>query len=126
MTVLRPGQKSRENNRLVTWACALAVAIVAVVLRIPYCYESFWIDELHTAWAVWAEFDKVTDRAAAGNQTPLYFHGVWLWKAVFGPSEFALRMSSGNVGRGGTVSPGAEACHRAAVGWVDRRCDSDR
>ena len=94
MTVLRPGQKSRENNRLVTWACALAVAIVAVVLRIPYCYESFWIDELHTAWAVWAEFDKVTDRAAAGNQTPLYFHGVWLWKAVFGPSEFALRMSS--------------------------------
>ncbi len=70
------------------------VAIIAITLRAPSCYESFWLDELHSAWCAWDTLADVGGRANAGHQTPIYFLGLWFWKLIFGESEFALRMSS--------------------------------
>ena len=64
------------------------------MIRLPSLYESFWVDELHTAWSIWGDLGDVAPRAAKGNQTPLYFQLMWFWKAVVGESELALRMSS--------------------------------
>lgn len=75
-------------------AAVAAVFVAAVLIRLPACYESFWVDELHSAWAVWDGIDQVQPRAAAGNQTPVYFFGLWFWRQLVGRSEVALRMSS--------------------------------
>lgn len=63
-------------------------------VRVPSCYQSFWVDELHSAWCVWDAFGDVAPRARLGNQSSGYFAGLWCWKQVFGDSELALRMSS--------------------------------
>ncbi len=60
----------------------------------PSCYESFWLDELHSAWTIWGNLSDVAPRADAGHQSPLYFFALWFWKQPFGGSELALRMSS--------------------------------
>ncbi len=74
--------------------CAAAVFLLAVLIRLPSCCESFWLDELHTAWAIWGDLGDVAPRAEVGNQTPLYFQIMWVWKEVVGESEIALRGSS--------------------------------
>lgn len=78
------------------WLAIASVLVfsVAIVLRVPSCYESFWIDELHSAWAVWDSLSDVTPRAALGHQSPFYFVGLWFWKQAVGESELALRFSS--------------------------------
>ncbi len=80
----------------VRWVIAAAIIVfaIAAALRMPSCYESFWLDELHSAWTVWGELSDVAPRAEAGHQTPLYFVGLWYWKQIAGDSELALRMSS--------------------------------
>lgn len=80
-------------NRMTVFA-AVAVMLSAIGLRLSSCYESLWLDELHTAWCIWGNFGDVSSRAANGNQTPLYFQLMWFWKQVFGGSELALRLSS--------------------------------
>ena len=78
------------------WPAALATALVfsvAVALRLPSCHESLWADELHTAWVVWDGLPEVAPRARLGNQTPVYFWGLWVWRSAAGDSEFALRLS---------------------------------
>ena len=86
----------RSNLRCLwrTLVCAAGVFALAVAVRLPICYESFWVDELHTAWAIWGALDQVNPRASIGKQTPLYFYLMWFWKAVMGESEIALRLSS--------------------------------
>ncbi len=83
-----------KPSRVAVAVWALLVFALAVSLRVPSCYESFWLDELHTAWAIWGDFGEVSERAAVGNQTPLYFQLMWLWKQLAGESEVALRLSS--------------------------------
>ncbi len=61
-----------KPSRRVVAIWALAIFVLAVCLRVPSCYESFWLDELHTAWAIWGDLGAVSQRAEAGNQTPLY------------------------------------------------------
>ncbi|MDG2222750.1 MAG: hypothetical protein P8L85_15325 [Rubripirellula sp.] len=73
---------------------SIVVFGVAVMLRVPSCYESFWVDELHTAWVIWDAFGDVTPRAILGHQSPFYFVGMWAWKQLVGNSELALRLSS--------------------------------
>ncbi len=70
------------------------VALLAIAVRLPSCSESFWLDELHSAWSVWGRFDHVAARAAAGNQAPIYFWGLWIWRLIVGDSELVLRLSS--------------------------------
>ena len=73
---------------------ATAVFAIAIALRMPSCYESFWLDELHSAWTVWDDLSAVTSRAEAGHQSPLYYQGLWLWKQLAGSSELGMRLSS--------------------------------
>ena len=73
---------------------SLAVFCTAIILRVPSCYESFWIDELHSAWVVWDSLGDVTPRAKLGHQSPFYFVGLWFWKQIVGGGEVALRLSS--------------------------------
>ncbi|MEM9588242.1 MAG: hypothetical protein AAGA03_13250 [Planctomycetota bacterium] len=76
---------------------AIAAAIVAGIAtftRIGSCDESFWLDELHSSWVIADGIDQVASRAAAGNQTSLYFFTLWIWKQCFGDGEVAMRSSS--------------------------------
>ena len=86
--------KVTSDRHRPTLLWAMFVFALAFFIRLPSCYESFWVDELHTAWAIWSDFGDVSERAAQGNQTPLYFRLMWIWKACVGPSEVALRVSS--------------------------------
>ncbi|TWU26379.1 hypothetical protein Pla52o_02320 [Novipirellula galeiformis] len=71
-----------------------AIFVFACVLRIPASGESYWVDELHTAWAVNDAFVDVAPRAALGHQQSLYFQGLWCWKQLVGGGELAMRLSS--------------------------------
>ena len=66
-------------RRTVLWG---TLAIFAAALRWAACGESFWVDELHTAWCVDGSLDQVARRAAAGNQQPAFFAALWLWNAA--------------------------------------------
>ena len=86
------------NHHRVPNLTAISISLVifgaAIFLRAPSCYESLWVDELHSAWCVWGTFDQIVERAEVGHQTPIYFWGLWLWKQVVGQSELGLRFSS--------------------------------
>lgn len=70
------------------------MAILGAGLRSITLRESLWLDELHTSWAVKGSCSDVLDRAAEGNQTPVYFWLVWLLVRIVGHSEVVLRMIS--------------------------------
>ncbi|WP_182866311.1 hypothetical protein [Stieleria mannarensis] len=88
------GTEKGKIDRRAMWFAMLLVAGVALAFRLPSCRESFWLDELHSAWAVADRFSDVAPRAAAGNQTTGYFHLLWAWSALVGPGELPMRMSS--------------------------------
>lgn len=87
-----PESTSPRSWRFVVGVLFLFVFAAAIVVRLPTCYESFWLDELHSAWSVWGSLGEVMPRSAAGNQTPIYFWAMWLWKQMLGGSELSLRM----------------------------------
>jgi len=75
------------------------VLLVGVVLmvastRILQARESLWLDELHTAWVAAGTLASVAARAAAGNQSPLFFWSEWALVHLFGASEWTLRALS--------------------------------
>jgi hypothetical protein len=74
------------------------ILALAAVLRLRQAGESLWIDELHTSWAVSGRWSDVLPRAAMGNQSPLYYWGLWLVVQVFGQSELTLRLPSLGAG----------------------------
>ena len=85
---------SEGPSRRAIGIAVASVVVLAIALRLPSCGESFWVDELHSAWTVSDSLGQVSGRAAAGNQTPLYFWGLWFWKQIFGDGEITLRLSS--------------------------------
>ncbi len=89
---------------------SIVVFALAVALRLPWCLESFWVDELHSAWCVWDGLEAVALRAKMGHQSPFYFLGLWFWKQFIGDSELALRTSS--------VFAGAASCWVLTVGII--------
>ena len=86
----------REMPRSATKSCIslAAVTALAAVLRLRQIGESLWVDELHTSWCVQGGLSQVAERAAAGNQSPVYFYLVWGVTRLFGESEFTLRLPS--------------------------------
>lgn len=72
----------------------MAVAVLALCLRLPALHESLWVDELHTAWVVADGVEPIPVRSAMGNQSPLYFYCVWLSTQIFGTKEWSLRLPS--------------------------------
>jgi mannosyltransferase len=83
----------RTFSSLTTWSL-LAITVLAGVLRLWQVSESLWVDELHTSWCLQAGFSHVVERAALGNQSPLYFWLLWGVTRIFGESEFTLRLPS--------------------------------
>lgn len=62
------------------WTWAVIVFLVAFTLRWPSCGESFWVDELHTAWCAFADLSGVGRRAVIGNQQGGYFYAMYAWR----------------------------------------------
>src|SRR5262245_22650432 len=72
----------------------VGISLVAAAVRIEPLRESLWLDELHTAWCAVGSLDELAQRAAIGNQGPLFYWLEWLLLGLFGPSELALRLPS--------------------------------
>lgn len=85
---------SRISSSSLNWMTLAAITAFAAVLRLWQINESLWVDELHTSWCVQEGLSQVAERAAAGNQSPLYFYLVWGVTRVLGESEFTLRLPS--------------------------------
>jgi mannosyltransferase len=71
-----------------------SVVVVAVILRGWQAGESLWLDELHTSWTVSGSLSEVAERAAIGNQSPLYFWLAWFFARLPISPEIALRLPS--------------------------------
>jgi mannosyltransferase len=88
----------REMGRISSsswnWMILAAITALAIVLRLWQIHESLWVDELHTSWCLQAGFDQVAQRAALGNQSPLYFWFLWGVTRLCGEGEFTLRLPS--------------------------------
>ena len=78
------------------WSIAFAALLVLLgaVLRVWQARESFWVDELHTAWCTGGSLADVAPRAAIGNQSPLFFWFEWLLMQFGDKSEYTLRLPS--------------------------------
>ncbi len=102
------------------WLLACAATVVAFITRWPYLAESLWVDELHSAWSVWGGFREVAPRAAWGNQTPVYYWGLWLWHQFAGDSALALRTSSVILSSlaCGTIAAGVARYSQSLVGGL--------
>ncbi|MFO7871849.1 MAG: hypothetical protein R6V03_10525 [Kiritimatiellia bacterium] len=74
------------------------ILVPLVVLTISISGESFWIDEITTAWlAQQGSFEALRDALrASGSETqmPVFVFYIWLWAKVFGTSEIALRAAN--------------------------------
>jgi hypothetical protein len=113
-------QRTAPTRRSVVLAAIVAFA-VAVTARVPSCYASLWLDELHSAWCVEGELAQVFPRAELGHQSPLYFVALWFWKQLVGQTEVALRLSSVlTVAAGSAVLTVGVArwTGSAAAGWA--------
>ncbi|MEM6473960.1 MAG: glycosyltransferase family 39 protein, partial [Planctomycetota bacterium] len=85
---------NRNREGIQTSITVTLVVGLTFALRIAACRESFWLDELHSVWAISDGFGTVSERAGAGNQTASYFQLLWIWGRIFGSGEVALRASS--------------------------------
>lgn len=72
----------------------VSAVVVSAVLRGMQAGESLWLDELHTSWAVSDSLSEVAERAAIGNQSPLYFWLSWFFARLPISPEIALRLPS--------------------------------
>lgn len=97
--------RGRVRDVAATAVAASVVFGIAFALRWICTADSFWIDELHTGWAISGDWGEIAGRARAGNQSPAYFQAMWVWSRVFGaawipaplatwPVEVAWRCSS--------------------------------
>ena len=76
------------------WLISIAVCSLAIFLRLPSCYESLWLDELHSAWIISDGIGSVYQRSIIGHQSPCYYYVLWTWQELFGDSELLLRLNS--------------------------------
>lgn len=93
---LLPGNALTRGSASWRWRllCLVAILSLAAFLRLWQVGESLWIDELHTSWVVSGKLSDVLPRAAMGNQSPLYFWGMWLLVQLTWQTEWTLRMPS--------------------------------
>jgi len=85
------------------WILLAIITFAALFMRARLNDESLWIDELHTAWVVAEDASDIPARSAIGNQSPLYFVGVWLGVQMGGIQEWVLRGPS--IVAGAALSP---------------------
>lgn len=86
---LSGGSLKALHALLATLIVAIAAVSLATLDAIP-----FWLDEILTVLALDGDLTSLLrNRIQAGHQ-PLYFSLAWLWKNLFGLSEFSLRALS--------------------------------
>lgn len=98
----RQGWPSAKGTALRGWLWPILIVVVLLGswLRQGLWSEPLWIDELHTSWCALGDWSQLTERTAAGNQSPLYFGGQKILGSMvqdFGPS---LRLTSWLAGWG--------------------------
>jgi mannosyltransferase len=76
------------------WLLCFAVLTLSLALRLDGFRDDLWVDELHTAWVVDGPWSDLPERAAIGNQPPLYFAILKAIRPVIGFSEASLRLTS--------------------------------
>lgn len=79
-------------GRSIVLVVAICLLLLGGVFRATAVGDHLWLDEQHTAWVAKGDLTDVARRAAAGNQTPLYFYAVWAALKVGGVSAPALRL----------------------------------
>ena len=71
---------------------AVCCLLIGVVFRAVAAGDYLWLDEQHTAWVAKANLAEVAQRAAQGNQTPLFFYGSWAAIKCGGQTVLSLRL----------------------------------
>ncbi len=74
-----PSDGNGRQSPLIRYGAVACVFLIAFIARWLSSGESFWLDELHSAWCVCGSFAQVNDRAVIGNQQPFYFQALFLW-----------------------------------------------
>ncbi|MEL7267183.1 MAG: hypothetical protein AAFP69_20560, partial [Planctomycetota bacterium] len=59
----------------------LLVIALGFWLRLQSSHESLWLDELHSSWVVADDAADVAWRCRLGNQSPVWFYGLWVWQS---------------------------------------------
>ncbi len=102
-------RRDRPHQSLYGWLCGCAlVCLGATVWGAASATESLWLDELHSDWAVSGQLSDVAQRARQGNQSPLFFWGLYAFTRTLGifpglNDEFKLRLPS-LLAWGGTIA----------------------
>lgn len=94
-----PHESIAANQRIGKQSFWLAVCIATLALLIALLgsTESLWVDELHSSWSISGGPEAIAQRAAAGNQSSVYFWLLWGVDLALGRtlgSEFPLRLPS--------------------------------
>lgn len=89
---------------------AVGIAIITAI-SVAYVGLPLWIDELHTSWSISGRVGDISERAAAGNQSPLYFYLLNLFTTLTGHTETSLRVFSVVCAWGSVL----------ALNWICRR-----
>ncbi len=76
---------------LLIWVLPVLL-VAAFLIRIKLAEQPLWLDELHTAWVIDANWSDVAHRAEIGNQTPLFFYAEKLVIDCIGFSALNLRL----------------------------------
>ena len=89
------GNRTMDLKQIMAASFIAAVAgLLLTAITVDYVDVPLWIDELHTSWTIHGGIQDVAERAAAGNQSPLYFVVLKLLTLVAGHSESVLRSLS--------------------------------
>ncbi len=84
---------------LLRWAPVILILLLATGLRFyGLDAQSFWNDEGNTARLVERPAHLVIEGAAGDVHPPGYYLLLWVWRALAGESEFALRSYSALIG----------------------------
>ena len=77
-----------------------AITLLGAALRFPTLgIQSYWHDEVFTAWLASKPFREMLDGVRATESSPPgYYVVAWLWAKVFGTSELGLRSLSALAG----------------------------
>jgi hypothetical protein len=77
-----------------TVVLVFCLVLFGIWLRAGLWDEPLWVDELHTSWCAVGEWSQLCDRAASGNQSPLYFAGQKILGTMLGDWGQGLRWPS--------------------------------
>jgi hypothetical protein len=70
------------------------ILLIALTLRLPLMFMSFWYDEAFTARLATLPLSGLSPAIQADVHPPLYYTVIWIWSHLAGHTEFMLRLPS--------------------------------